>query len=79
MPREPLREEQVLGRSIDVGDRCVAKRVKGVETIEAGLDLEFAEENLDAALRKSPSGWERREERSRRAARPASACNSRIA
>jgi hypothetical protein len=56
MPREPLREEQVLRRPIDIRDRRVPERVEGVEAIEARLDLKLAEEDLDSTLREPSSG-----------------------
>ena len=47
VPREPLREEQVPRGPVDVGDRSVAERMEGVETIEACDQLPSAEEDLD--------------------------------
>jgi hypothetical protein len=56
VPREPLGEEQISRCPVDIRDRRVPKRVEGVEAIEAGLDLEVAEEDLNPTLRDLPAG-----------------------
>ena len=56
MPSESLRTEQVLRSPVDVRDRRVPERMKGVETIEASLDLQLAEQDLDPAFREPSSG-----------------------
>ena len=39
MPGEPLREEEVLRRAVDVGDHRVAQLVEAVVPVEAGSPL----------------------------------------
>jgi hypothetical protein len=50
VPREPLRQKQVPARPVDLRDRRVPQRVKGVEPVESGLHLPSPECELDAAL-----------------------------
>lgn len=48
MPREPLCEEEIAGGAVDVRDRRVPERVKGVEPPKSGDGLPGAEDDLDA-------------------------------
>src|SRR2546426_805754 len=49
MPREPLRQEQVARLPVDIRDRAVTKRMKGVQPVEPSLYLPCPERELDAA------------------------------
>src|SRR5262245_32121502 len=55
VPGEPLREEEVLGRPVDVRDSRVAERVEVVGAIEPRDPLPVEEDRLEASAPEAPA------------------------